>query len=225
MPHTTLFFDLDDTVYDHTNGLWNAIRDRMNQYMCELLNLPQEEVFLLRRKYYERYGTTLRGLQLHHHVDPDAYLAYVHDLPLEAYLRPDAKLRALLLSLPQKKWIFTNADAAHAGRVLAILDIRDCFQDIIDVRALNFHCKPEEQAYLIALQLARESDPRNCVLLDDSPRNLVPAHDLGFTTVLVGRNGTDPAADYTIPRLQDLAETMPDLWRDDKNGTGRRMTT
>jgi pyrimidine 5'-nucleotidase len=216
MSFTTLFFDLDDTVYENTNGLWNAIRDRMNQYMCERLNLPPQQVPLLRRKYYESYGTTLRGLQIHHHVDPDEYLAYVHDLPLAAYLRPDAQLRALLLSLPQKKWIFTNADAAHAQRVLTILDIRDCFQDIIDVRALSFHCKPEKQAYLIALDLAGESSPRNCVLLDDSPRNLSPAHSMGFTTVLVGKDGIHPSADYTILRLQDLAETMPELWPEDK---------
>jgi putative hydrolase of the HAD superfamily len=218
MRPTTLFFDLDGTVYENTNGLWDAIRDRMNQYMYERLNLPPAEVSVLRRKYYESYGTTLRGLQIHHHIDPDEYLAYVHDLPLEAYLKPDAGLRTLLLSLPQMRWIFTNADAAHANRVLTILDIGDCFQGIIDVRALRFHCKPEQQAYLMALELAGESDPHNCVLLDDSSRNLAPAHRLGFTTVLVGRDGTDPAADYTAARLYDLAGTMPDLWLDDNTG-------
>jgi pyrimidine 5'-nucleotidase len=212
---TTLFFDLDDTVYDNTNGLWQAIRHRMNQYMCERLNMPAKQAALLRRKYYESYGTTLRGLQIHHHVDPDEYLAYVHDLPLAAYLKPDAQLRAMLLSLPQKKWIFTNADAAHAHRVLTFLDIRECFEGIIDVRALSFHCKPEEQAYLIALDLARASDPRNCVLLDDSPRNLAPAQRMGFTTVLVGKNEARPAADYTITRLRDLAEAIPELWFND----------
>ena len=46
-------------------------------------DLPVEEVDILRRNYFEQYGTTLRGLQIHHQVDTDEYLAYVHDLPLE----------------------------------------------------------------------------------------------------------------------------------------------
>ena len=212
MPISTLFFDLDDTLYESGNGLWSAIRDRMSEYMAERLGLPRDEIPVLRRQYYETYGTTLRGLQKHYQVDADDYLAYVHDIPLDAYLHPDLKLRELLLSLPQHRWIFTNADADHAGRVLQKIGVSDCFEGIIDVRALEFACKPEREAYLRAMALANESDPRKCVLLDDSPVNLAGAHELGMITVLVGQNGTHPAATYTLPILYKLREVMPQLW-------------
>lgn len=211
MPYTTLFFDLDDTLYPNTNGLWDAIRERMTSYMYARLDLPQDQVPALRRKYYENYGTTLRGLQIHHHVDVDDYLAYVHDLPLEAYLRPDPELETLLRHLPQDKWIFTNADRDHARRVLAVLNLADYFNGVIDVRAMNFYCKPETQAYRIALQAAGESDPRRCVMLDDSPTNLAPARALGFTTILVSKNSPQPSAHHTIPRLHELLDVMPEL--------------
>ena len=212
MSFTTLFFDLDETLYTKGNGLWDAIAARMNEYIHVQLNLPPEEVSTLRRHYYESYGTTLRGLQLHHQVNANDYLAYVHDLPLEDYIHPDPQLHQLLSSLSLRKWIFTNADAHHASRVLDILGVSDCFEGSIDVRALEFICKPEIEAYHRALTLANEDQPSDCILLDDSVRNLVPAKDLGFTTVLVGSNGTHPAADYTLEKIHQLPNALPDLW-------------
>jgi putative hydrolase of the HAD superfamily len=219
MSYTTLFFDLDDTLYPATAGLWPAIRDRMSEYMVERLGLPMEEVIPLRRQYFETYGTTLRGLQVHFQVDADDFLAYVHDLPLERYIQPNAGLAAILGSLPQRKWIFTNADEAHARRVLKVLGLADCFQGIADVRALHFYCKPEQEAYLRALSLAGETEAERCVLFDDSPRNLAPAAALGFTTVLVAINApavqTTPdlaGINYVIPSLACLPLALPQLW-------------
>lgn len=212
MRFSHIFFDLDDTLYPATNGLWNSIRQRMNEYMLERLNIPPEQVAIIRRQYFEAYGTTLRGLQLHYQVDADEFLAYVHDLPIETVIAPDPELRALLQSLSQPKWIFTNADANHAGRVLSALGVRDCFNDIIDIRAMNFVCKPDPQAYQIALNKAGETFPEQCVYLDDAARNLAPAFELGFFTVLVSSNGNEPVAKQTINRPHDLPRVLPELW-------------
>jgi putative hydrolase of the HAD superfamily len=217
MQYTTIFFDLDDTLYPSTNGLWDAIRDRMNLYMEERLNMPADEISALRREYFIKYGTTLRGLQFHHDVDADEFLAFVHDLPLKSFLKPDPELRKLIQSLPQKKWIFTNADAAHAGRVLSLLGVEDCFNGIIDVRANNFLCKPEPEVYRLTLIHAGEADPNRCVFLDDSARNLAPATQLGFYTVLVGTSEPNPLARCTIPSIHALPEQLPELW----NHTGQ----
>ncbi len=219
MPYTTLFFDLDDTLYPATTGLWNAIRDRMSEYMVERLGLSLEEVTALRHVYFETYGTTLRGLQKHFQVDADEYLAYVHDLPLQRYIQPNPGLAALIESLPQRKWVFTNADEAHACRVLEALGLAGCFQGIADVRALHYYCKPEQEAYERALVLAGELDPRRCALFDDSPRNLAPATALGFTTVLVSASQPDcgsiqehPGYNHVIPNLNCLLQVLPQLW-------------
>jgi len=208
----TLLFDLDDTLYDNSNGLWDAIRDRMGVYIQNLLGLTPDETATLRRNYFMTYGTTLRGLQIHHQVDSDDYLAYVHDLPLNQYLQADHDLRGMLTSLPQRKFIFTNADEAHATRVLDILRVRDCFIGIIDVHALGYHCKPEPEAYQLAMQLAGEEDVSRCLFIDDSPRNLAAARRLGFTTILVGNHNMDQIADYSIANLKDLPELLPELW-------------
>ncbi len=204
-----IFFDLDDTLYPASNGLWAGIRERMNQYMRRQLGLPEEAIAHLRQQYFETYGTTLRGLQPHHQVDE--FLAYVHDLPIEQILQPDPELRQVLLDLPQQKWIFTNADANHARRVLNALGIGDCFAGVIDIRRLSFICKPDPQAYQIALSQAGAPSPRRCIYLDDAMRNLLPARQMGFFTVLVGEDGDHPAVDLTIRRPHDLPGHLPEL--------------
>lgn len=215
MQYTVLYFDLDDTLYANTNGLWDAIGRRMNEYLRDRMGFPAEEISEIRQTYFETYGTTLRGLQINHSVDADDYLAFVHDLPIEEYIPPDPGLRALLISLPQPKWIFTNADSNHAERVLGILGVQDCFEGIIDVRALGFLCKPEKDAYQRAISLVNGNDPEQCVLFDDSARNLEPARKLGFTTVLVGTDQNHPAANYAVNSLKELRQVFPRLWSAD----------
>ncbi len=212
MNWSVLFFDLDDTLYPKNNGLWEAIRERMTDYLRDPLGFGKEEISELRQSYFETYGTTLRGLQINHTVDEDDYLTYVHDLPLEEYIAPNPKLREILSSLPQQKWVFTNADSNHASRVLNVLGLDDCFDGIIDVRALGFLCKPQPEAYLRALSLADEPDPKKCILFEDSLRNLIPAQEVGITTVLVGSNELQSGADYALMHLEELPQVLPQLW-------------
>lgn len=212
MPINTLFFDLDATLYPESNGLWPAIRERIGRYMREVMHLPEDEIPRLREHYYLNYGTTLRGLQTQYAIDTRAYLDFVHNLPLDEYLHPDPGLRALLLSLPQRRWIFTNSDRPHTERVLETLGIEDCFEGIVDVYALEPYCKPQMEAYRLALDFAGVADPKDCALLDDSTRNLAPARAMGIFTVLVGSNGTHPAADRTLMDIHDLRQAVPEFW-------------
>lgn len=208
----TIFFDLDATLYPESNGLWSAIREKIGQYMLEEMNIPAAEIPKLRESYYLNYGTTLQGLQIHYGIEAQGYLNYVHDLPLQDYLQPDLNLRKMLLSIPKRRWIFTNSDRPHADRVLSRLGIADCFDGMVDVYAMEPHCKPKKEAYEFALDFAGVTDPKSCALLDDSTRNLAPAKEMGFFTILVGQNGTHPTADRTLPDIHDLLEATPEFW-------------
>ena len=180
--------------------------------MTNCMGLPEESVDALRAHYLKTYGTTLRGLQHDYQIDADEYLAYVHDLPLNEYIQPDPGLRQMLLSLPLRRLIFTNADSNHARRVLATLELQDCFQGIIDVRAIGFLNKPDPLAYQRALDISGVADPKACVLLDDAAQNTEAARRLGFTTVLVNQEPHNGVADYQIPFVRDLPNALPGLW-------------
>jgi putative hydrolase of the HAD superfamily len=198
-------FDLDDTLYGPQTGLWEAIGERIERFMVERLQLASAGVPALRRRYFEAFGTTLNGLRYEHHVDPGDYLAYVHDIPLEQYLRPNPALDGMLARLPLVKVIFTNADAAHAMRVLNCLGVGHHFRDIVDIHALGFANKPQASAYQLALRQI-SADPRTCVYIDDMARNLAPARALGMLTVLVNHPHHPPPddVDIVIPNILAL---------------------
>jgi len=186
MRFSTIFFDLDDTLYPAGTDLWKSIKERMNLYMRDRMGIPEAEVPVLREQYFKMYGTTLRGLQARHHVDVQDYLAFVHDLPLKDYLTPNPVVREVIASLPSRKLIFTNADVPHARRVLAALQLDDLFDAIVDVNAVAPYCKPMPESFAIAQELADEPDPRKCVMIDDLPRTTRAALNVGMASLLYG---------------------------------------
>jgi pyrimidine 5'-nucleotidase len=194
MRFSTIFFDLDDTLYPNSAGLWRAIKERMNLYMIERMGLPEADVPALREQYFKMYGTTLRGLQARHNVDVEDYLAYVHDLPLEKYLTPDPLQREIIASLPTSNLVFTNADANHARRVLSVLKLDDLFETIIDINEVAPYCKPMPESFAIAQELANEPDPRKCVMIDDLPHTTRAALNVGMASILYGTEEPTPDA-------------------------------
>ncbi len=204
MRFSTLFFDLDETLYPPSSGLWGAIRDRINAYMHERLGMSPEQIEARREEYFRQYGTTLRGLQANYAVDVEDYLAFVHAVPLDRFLRPDPALRAALVGIPARKFIFTNADRAHADRVLEALGLQGLFDGILDIHVIAPYCKPMPEAFELALKAAGSPDPRACLLLDDQARITRVARSLGFTAVLMGDGAASPDADATLGRLSDL---------------------
>ncbi len=204
---TIFLIDLDDTVYPASSGLWLAIRQRIDLFVAQKLNLPVEEASTIRRDLFYKYSTTLRGLQAMYQVDDEEYFRFVHDVPVESYLAPDLELKETLQAYPQQKVIFTNADCTHARRVLAALGLEGCFERIIDVHVLQPYCKPMPEAFQAAFDLL-EADPRRCVLIDDTLSNLVSAKSFGMRTIWVTQKPPDPAADSRIAVLKELPNVL-----------------
>ncbi len=180
-----ILFDLDETLYPRSAGLMRAIGQRIHAYMVERMGISPELATQIRMEYYRKYGTSLRGLLVHYGINPEDYLAFVHDVALEDYIQPNPGLKAMLEKMPLRKAIFTNATTEHALSVMRILGIEDQFERIIDVRANRFVGKPYVQAYRQAANLMG-APPQRCVLVEDSVRNLRPGKALGMVTVLVG---------------------------------------
>jgi putative hydrolase of the HAD superfamily len=208
---TTIFFDLDDTLYPAATGLWHAIKARMNDYMRERMGFAEKDIPHLREKYFRQYGTTLRGLQANHPIDVDDYLAYVHDLPLGNYLTADPLQRSVIASLPTRNLIFTNADASHAQRVLTQLQLMDLFDTIVDVNAVAPYCKPMPESFDIALSAAGETDPARCVMIDDLPHTTRAARAAGMSSILYGRELSDGDADACFTDWNALPDILERL--------------
>ena len=200
-------FDLDNTLYPLSNGLWEIIDDRIQEYVARTLHLSRDDARRLQKQYWRKYGTTLAGLMAEHGVDPGAYLAFVHNFDVSPYIGANPRLRALLAALPQHKLIFTNASSDHARNVLRVLGVEDCFDEVIGVEDVDYIPKPDPRAY----EKCREKtgvDPEKSMFIDDLPENLKPAKAMGMVTVLVtqGKRRNFDFVDYYLSRIEELAD-------------------
>ena len=172
--------------------------------MVERMGIAPEDVPVLRERYFRTYGTTLRALQANHKVDVQDYLAYVHNVELTDYLRPDPVQQQVLASLTTRNIIFTNADEAHARRVLRFLQIEQYFAGMVDVNAMDPYCKPSPEAFALALKAAGESDPSRCVMIDDLPHTTRAARELGMYALLYGSSTPSQSADGAFDDWHEL---------------------
>jgi putative hydrolase of the HAD superfamily len=210
-----LLCDLDDTLYPVDAGVMKAVGDRISRFMSERLDISPEIAPRLRSYFHEQYGTSLRGLMLHYGINPESYLEFVHDLPLADHIRPDPALDAMLASLCLTRVIITNASREHALRVLDLLGVRQRFDRIVDVRDFGFHSKPHRAAYEQSLLLLG-ARPQECIMVEDSARNLAPARAMGMLGVLVRSGSSDAqpapdAADIVIDTISELGEAIRPL--------------
>jgi len=204
-----ILFDLDNTLYSEDCGIFDLIDQRMNEWLTNRLNIPVEEVNEFRHRYFMQYGTTLRGLMLHHQVDPREFLEYVHNVPVRNFLALDQELRKTLEAVRTRKMIFTNSDLNHASRILDALGIRDLFERIFDIESMQFIPKPNPEPYYLALEYL-QLPPQECLLIDDMARNLKPARALGMQTILIGE-GHAADMEHSISNIRELNSVLAQI--------------
>ena len=76
-------FDLDNTLYKASSGIFKKIDNRMTKFISYKINVTKNEAFRIQKKLYQKYGTTLFGLMKSHNIDPFEFLEYVHNICLE----------------------------------------------------------------------------------------------------------------------------------------------
>lgn len=205
---TTIFFDLDDTLYPRESGLWDAIGNRIDEFIHLRLHIPREDIPEMRHKLFEQYGTTMRGLAAIYGVDQQEYMDFVHDLPLRNFITPSPSTREMLQNISIQKVIFTNADSHHARRVLEVLNISDLFGSIIDINDIEPYCKPMPGAYPLALKKSGEVDPGRCIMIDDRVSNLVTASQMGMYTIWIGCEELPADVHAQIENINGLGKVL-----------------
>ncbi len=179
----TWIFDLDNTLYPHHLNLWQQVDERIRDYIASYLEVTREEAFRVQKDYYQRYGTSMRGLMTEHGMEPDDFLDYVHQID-HSPLEPNAALGTAIEGLAGRKLILTNGTRRHADAVLARLELDRHFEDVFDIVAAELEPKPSPQTYDRFLAL-HGVDAGKAAMFEDLARNLAVPHALGMTTVLV----------------------------------------
>ncbi|PZU21864.1 MAG: pyrimidine 5'-nucleotidase [Shinella sp.] len=189
-------FDLDNTLYPHRVNLFAQIDRNMTAFVSELLQVDAVEAKKLQKQYYLEHGTTLKGLMIHHKVDPDAFLQKAHSIDYSPLI-PHPELGEAIKALPGRKFIFTNGSVPHAEATARALGILEHFDDIFDIVAADYVPKPAGETYDKFVALNRV-DTNRAAMFEDLPRNLKAPKERGMKTVLIVPN--------------NLGETVLESW-------------
>jgi len=212
-----LLLDLDETLYPPDNGVLERIDARINSFMTDRLGFAIGEVDAERIRLRDRFGTTMRGLIEQHQLDPDDYLRHCHGVDLSDLLAPDPALRALLVRLPLRKAILTNAPRAHADQVLRLLGIADLVEHVIAIEDLRYRPKPATSAYETALERLCVN-ATDCLFVDDMLPFARAAAAHGMRAIW---KAPAPAADdgvhHVIAHLDDLEPLLARLMKDERS--------
>jgi putative hydrolase of the HAD superfamily len=198
----TWIFDLDNTLYPAGSRLFAQIESRMTAFVARELRLPQDQASRLRKQMWQQHGTTLAGLMADYAIDPDPYLAEVHDIDYSV-LPASPALRDALHALPGRRHVFTNGSRAHGHRTISALGLQGTFDGIYGIEDAGYVPKPQQTAFdrvfgLIAL------DPARSAMFEDDPANLAVPHAMGLRTVLVGQGPAQRQVHHDTADLTDF---------------------
>ena len=209
-------FDLDNTLYDINLGLFKKISNRITDFIMSKYSLDIDQAKKIQKEYYLKYGLTLRGLIVEKKLEPEEFLDYVHDVE-HPELKKNDQLISKIRILEGKKIIFTNATSKHAKKILKILELEDDFDQIIDIKDLEYIPKPDKRSYkklLECLNLNKENLNKT-IFVEDTVKNLIPAKELGITTVWMKNSINEKDfmkncnfIDYSFNNLNEFLDTI-----------------
>jgi len=209
-------FDLDNTMYDINLGLFKKISNRITDFIMSKYSLDIDQAKKIQKEYYLKYGLTLRGLIVEKKLEPEEFLDYVHDVEHPELEKNDQLISKIRL-LEGKKIIFTNATSNHAKKILKILELEQDFDQIIDIKDLEYIPKPDKRSYkklLECLNLNKENLDKT-IFFEDTVKNLIPAKELGITTVWMKNSINEKDfikncnfIDYSFNNLNEFLDTI-----------------
>jgi putative hydrolase of the HAD superfamily len=203
----TWVFDLDNTLYPASSGLFPLVQGRMNDYIARLLDVTLDDAKALRAQYFREHGTTMHGLMAVHRIDPHEFMAFVHDVDLSC-VPANPALVAALGGLSGRKLIYTNGSVPHAENLLKHIGISHYFDDIFDIVASEFAPKPAMAPLRVFVDRFGVK-PTGALMVEDMAKNLVPAAAIGMTTAWVKTNvdwaAIGSEADHINYVVDDLA--------------------
>ena len=158
----------------------------MTKYISNKLNLNLEKAKELQTNYFHKYNTSLNGLMIHHDIDPEDFLNYVHDIDL-TFMKKDLVLRNELENLKTKKFIFTNGSKNHAKNITKHLGIDDLFDGLFDIVDAEFSPKPTAKAFDLMVKKFK-INPRETLYIEDIAKNLSIGKERGTITAWLVNN-------------------------------------
>jgi putative hydrolase of the HAD superfamily len=198
-------FDLDNTLHDARVHIFPSMHTQIQDFLKKQFGLDDEGASRMRRDFWLRYGTTLRGLVRHHGTDPKHFLAETHVFPeLADMVVHENAVRHALDRLGGTRLVFSNAPRHYVEQVLRAIGLARTFDAVYTIEDTGYRGKPHAWGFHRLLR-RHKLDPHRCALIDDILDNLRAAHRLGMSTVWVSPAGRRvPYVDVRVSSVTQL---------------------
>ena len=198
-------FDLDNTLHDARVHIFPSMHTQMNDYLRRSFGLDEAGANEIRRGFWQRYGTTLKGLTRHYGHDPKRFIRETHQFPeLGPMVVGDPRLGHALARLQGKRLVFSNAPRHYVAGVLRAMGLARYFDAVYSIEDARYRGKPALHGFRMLLR-KHNVDPHRCAFVDDMLENLRTARRLGMSTVWVSReNRRTPFVDLRVASVLEL---------------------
>jgi len=198
-------FDLDNTLHDARPHIFPSMHGQMNAWLMRRYGLDEDGANALRRFFWERYGTTLKGVVRHYGEDPKKFIGETHRFPeLGAMVVGESALGHALARLGGRRLVFSNAPRHYVEEVLRALGVARWFDAVYTIESTRYRPKPAFNGFRLLLR-AHNLEAHRCALVDDMPDNLRAAKRLGMSTVWVSEDARRPHfADLRVRSVVEL---------------------
>ncbi len=215
-------FDMDDTLFDASAGMFASIHQKMETFIAEKLNLSIDEAARVQNEYWKEYGATFLGLERHDGIEPQEFFNATHDFDLSPYVKThlgNASLRRTIGKLPGKKVLVTNGPDLYAREVIRLMRLEGVFDAVVSASDMKrvgcWRCKPDK-ALIANICAQMHVGVELTTMIEDSPSNLKSAKSLGLNTVWCAgyrkktphRTTAHAWADWVVEDIADLAKQL-----------------
>ncbi len=215
-----LLLDLDGVCYGKHNNyslekVFGQVSKRMTMFISERLKIDTVKAKELQTNYFYKYNTSLNGLMIHHNVNPEEFLKYVHTIDL-SFMKEDKIMRNELKKLDMEKFIFTNGSAEHAENILTHLGIYDLFgrDKVFDIKDAGYVPKPEAKTFDLMVKKF-SLNPKETIYIEDIAKNLSIGNKRGCTTVWLINDEhfgkLDSNKDYISHKIENLSLFLKEI--------------
>jgi pyrimidine 5'-nucleotidase len=227
-----LLLDYDHTLYPSTLSTLRAVDDRINLYIRTFLGFTSGQADALRVELWDKYGTTLKGLEELHGVDREHYCDFIHAIEASHLPPPDPALQAWLTAMPHPCYLFTNARMDWPVRGLKAMGLEALLPramasegnlgdtpggfsggrllEIFDIAFMDWDGKPNPPGYAKVDARLRERHGQDLRIhfADDRQDNLESARERGWRTIWIVPHTAAPVTgkefDRVVASLTDL---------------------
>ncbi len=204
-------FDIDDTLYPKSSGLDRLIQQSISDYIADFMHIDGEKARKLCVEYYEKYGSTIRGLMENTNIKPRKFVREVHQNLDLSVIKPNPRLAAALEKLPGKHFVFTNGSYCHGLRISKRLGIEKYIDGFFGAQSTNFIPKPNPEAFM-EFFTRYNLRPEDGIMVDDGLKNLKTIHDMGAATLWVAESRQALAEHQPLPDYVDFATADITRW-------------